>query len=148
MVKLDRRAALAGLGALLSHRAALAVPTPGWLIATQVVAGTLPRDLTLADLALEALIRSAGPATVDALLFAIMARDAQNIGDPFADPAVEDAARHYVEMLYSGDIPDEDGTVSNIGFHQALAWQVLRFTKPPSVCGPGFGWWAEPPATV
>ena len=53
----------------------------------------------------------------------------------------EAAARRFVEIVYTG----ETSADSAVGFHQALAWQVLKFTKPPSVCGNGFGWWTNRP---
>ena len=148
----DRRAVLAGLAALagsplFAGGAAAAVAGSGarWTLATQILAGTRPRDATLTELAVAALEREAGAETVEKLLVAVLGRDADDIGAPFADAAVEAAARRFVEMVYTGELPAADGTTTGLGFHQALAWQVLRFTKPPSVCGPGFGWWADAP---
>lgn len=146
----DRRRVLAGLAAFAAAPAALLSPAaaavpPDWTLATQILAGTRPRDPTLTGLAVEALTREAGAGTVERLVAAVLARDADDIAAPFADPAVEAAARRFVEMVYTGALAGADGTTTAVGFHQALAWQVLRFTKPPSVCGPGFGWWADAP---
>ena len=119
-----------------------------WALAIQIAAGTRPRDPMILDLALQALARMDGHEVVTRLRDAILARDADDIGDPFSEPAVEAAARRLVEMVYTGEILDSDGTETAIAYHQALGWQVLRFTKPPSVCGPGFGWWNDPPSMV
>lgn len=39
----------------------------------------------------------------------------------------------------------QEGTPTRSGFADALAWQVLPFTKPPGICGGGTGYWANPP---
>lgn len=136
--------AIAGLAAMPALPAGAAA-APNWPFAVQILAGTRMRDGAVLTLALDALKRSAGETVVARLHRAVLARDADDIVAPFSDPAVEAAARSLVEMLYTGEIADADGTVRAIGFHQALAWEVLSFTKAPSVCGPGFGWWAGPP---
>lgn len=145
----DRRSVLAGLAALLAAPVAGTVPglgaAPSWDIGTQILAGARLRDPTLMAVALEGLAREVGAGTVDRLLEAVLARDAANIEAPFEDPAIENAARRFVAIVYTGEIPIAGGSPA-IGFHQALAWQVLHFTKPPSVCGPDMGWWTNPPA--
>lgn len=149
----DRRSVLAGLAAfagaalgpgLATSGAALAGPEASWVLATQILAGDRPRDPNLIALALDALRRNQGDDLVDRLLAGVLARDADSIAAPFADPAVEAAARRFVEIVYTGAV-DTDGAVDAVAFHQALAWQVLRFTKAPGVCGDGFGWWADAP---
>ncbi len=139
---LSRRAVLAGLAALLSLPGkALAAPTTSWTVATQIIAGTRVADPTVLALAVNAIASEFSEATTEDLLRAVLARDAANIAEPFTDPAVEAAARRFVEIVYTGAI----GASATPGFHQALAWQVLPFTKPPSICGKGFGWWTHPP---
>jgi hypothetical protein len=138
----DRRAILVGLAALIaSPTRVFATPDGPWTLATQIVTGTRVVDPTMLGLAVAAVESSFGTATVDKLLDAVLARDAANIVEPFADPEVEAAARRFVEIVYTGEI----AVGSALGFHQALAWQVLSFAKPPSICGPGFGWWTNPP---
>ena len=138
----DRRAILAGLAALIaSPTRVFAAPDGPWTLATQIVAGTRVVDPTVLKLAVAAIETSFGTATVDKLLDSVLARDAANILEPFADPKVEAAARRFVEIVYTGEIAPGNA----LGFHQALAWQVLSFAKPPSICGPGFGWWTNPP---
>lgn len=39
----------------------------------------------------------------------------------------------------------QEGPPTRSGFADALAWQVLPFTKPPGICGGGTGYWALPP---
>jgi hypothetical protein len=138
----DRRAVLLGLAGLIAcPNQAFAALDRSWTLATQIVAGTRVVDPTVLKLAVEAIGAEFGAAGVEKLRDAVLARDAANIVDPFPDPTVEAAARRFVEVVYTGEI-----TVgSTLGFHQALAWQVLPFAKPPSVCGPGFGWWTKPP---
>ena len=111
-------------------------------MATQIIAGTRVADATLLTLAIQTLEAEVGKAAVDKLLTAILGRDADSIAQPFADQETEAAARRFVEIVYTGQFGANDMT----GFHQALAWQVLPFAKPPSICGPGFGWWTQPPA--
>lgn len=137
-------AAVAGLSTLplaaLSGPAAAAADS--WTLATQIVAGTRLGDPTVLALVIEALEAEVGAAMVERLRTAVLARDAADIVDPFEDPAVEAAARRFVEMVYTGAF----AAGATPAFHQALAWKVLPFTKAPSVCGPGFGWWTNPPA--
>lgn len=144
---LHRREVLVALAGLATATALPATATagPSWTLGVQILAGTPMRDEALLSLALEALRREAGAETVERLLREVVGRDADDIVRPFADAEVEAAARSLVGMLYTGEIKAADGTVRAIGFHQALAWGVLPFTKAPSVCGPGFGWWADPP---
>ena len=138
----DRRAVLFALGGLIAcPNQALAAADRSWTLATQIVAGARIADPTVLDLAIKALEAEFGAPVVEKLRDAVLARDAANIVDPFPDSAVEAAARRFVEIVYTGEI----AAGSTLGFHQALAWQVLPFAKPPSVCGPGFGWWTNPP---
>jgi|GEM_PF-1778810 len=145
---LDRRTVVAGLAGLLAVPGtmvpgnAFASGTESWAMATQIVAGTRLADPHVLALAVDALEKEVGADVVGRLYAAIIDRDASNIVEPFEDPDVETAARRFVEMIYTGEITP--GTT--VAFHQALAWQVLPFTKPPSVCGPDMGWWTDPPA--
>jgi hypothetical protein len=141
-IDFDRRAVLLGLaGLIVCPNQSLAAAGRSWTLATQIVAGTQVADPTVLNLAVRAIEAEFGAASVEKLLDALLARDAANIVDPFPEPTVEAAARRFVEVVYTGEIT----TGSTLGFHQALAWQVLPFAKPPSVCGPGFGWWTNPP---
>ena len=120
---------------------AWATESESWTIATQIAAGTRVADPTILALATKTLEAEVGQVTVEKLLTAILERDADSITKPFEDKATEAAARRFVEIVYTGQFSSNDMA----GFHQALAWQVLPFTKPPSVCGPGFGWWTQSP---
>jgi hypothetical protein len=138
----DRRAVLVGLATLLAAPSRLlAAPSESWPLATQIIAGTRVADPTVLALAVSAIEVRFGAAVVEKLRSAVLDRDAANIVEPFPDPQVEAAARAFVETIYTGEIATGDA----VGFHQALAWDVLTFAKPPSVCGPGFGWWTKPP---
>jgi hypothetical protein len=143
---IDRRAALTGLAAAL---VAAGLPpqaqAASWDLVVQILAGARMKDPTVLALALDSLRREFGEPALRRLAEAVLARDAANIVEPFTDPQTEAAARRFVEMLYSGEIADGAGKPLMLGFHQSLAWQVLPFTKAPSLCGPGFGWWNAPP---
>jgi hypothetical protein len=142
---IDRRLVVAGLAALVAcPQVALAAPDTSWTLVTQIVTGARIGDPTVLDLMIEAITSEFGAAVVDKLRDAVLARDAASIVEPFPDSAVEAAARRFVEIAYTGQF--HAGTT--LGFHQALAWQVLPFAKPPSICGPGFGWWTDPPASL
>jgi hypothetical protein len=145
---LDRRSLLLGLAAAVVAPVSAFAARDGWEVGMQILAGTRLRDPNVLALVIGALERESGADTVKRLIAAVLKRDAGNIVDPFDDPAVESTARRFVEMAYTGEIPQADGRVAAIGFHQALAWQVLGFTKPPGVCGPGFGWWNQRPTTI
>ena len=144
----DRRSVVAALaGLLVAPRALAAGMAPAaaagsWTLATQIIAGARVGDPNFLALAVEALEAEAGRDVVARLHTAILSRDAADIVEPFADADVESAARRFVEMVYTGALTPG----RTVGFHQALAWQVLHFTKPPSVCGPDMGWWHDPPA--
>jgi len=146
-VDLDRRSLLVALAA------AIALPGSGlaagtdrsWAIGTVILAGTRPRNLDFLTAALEVFQGEFGAATANRLRGAVLQRDAASIVDLFEDPVLETAARHLVEILYTGDLPSGQGAETADGFQQSVAWQVLGFTKPPSICGPGFGWWSAPP---
>jgi hypothetical protein len=143
----DRRAVIAGLAALLTlpgtsfATTGFAATGGSWPLATQIIAGTRVADPNVLEMAVSALEREVGVDVVKQLHAAILKRDAADIVEPFADDAVEAAARRFVEMIYTGEITPG----STVAYHQALAWQVLPFTKPPSVCGPDMGWWTNPP---
>lgn len=143
----DRRSVVAALAGLLIAPGALAADampaaaTGSWTLATQIIAGTRLADPNVLALAVEALEAEVGRDVVARLHTAILARNAADIVEPFAEAEVESAARRFVEMVYTGALTPG----RTVGFHQALAWQVLPFTKPPSVCGPDMGWWHDPP---
>ena len=48
-----------------------------------------------------------------------------------------------IEMWYTG-MYEQDGEMHVATFVDALAWKVLHFTKPPTICA-DFGFWAEEP---
>ncbi len=143
----DRRGVTLGLAALLAlpgsalSSGAFAAAGDSWTMATQILAGTRLADPNVLELAVAALENEVGSEVVDRLYAAILKRDAASIVEPFGDDEIEAAARRFVEMIYTGEITPG----ATVAFHQALAWQVLPFTKPPSVCGPGMGWWTDPP---
>jgi hypothetical protein len=138
----DRRTVVAGLATLLALPGTTFAASGGnWTMATQIIAGTRLADPNVLEMAVAALEKEVGTDVVARLHSEILKRDAADIVDPFKDEKVEAAARRFVEMIYTGEITP--GTT--VAFHQALAWQVLPFTKPPSICGPDMGWWTDPP---
>ncbi|MEJ8573617.1 hypothetical protein [Microbaculum marinum] len=144
----DRRTVVAGLAALLAvpgsaiSLSEAAAAGGNWTLATQIITGTQLPDPTVLSLAVEALEHEVGLDVVNRLHAAILKRDAADIVEPFEDSEVEAAARRFVEIVFTGEMTPGN----TAGYHTALAWRVLRFTKPPSVCGPDMGWWNKPPA--
>ena len=147
---LDRRTLLLALAtAIAAPGFALAAGTDrSWVIGTQILAGTRPRNPDFLAAALDAFQGVFGAEASDRLLDAVLQRDAARITEPFDDQRLEEAARYLVGILYTGDFPSGRGADVPLGFQQALAWQVLGFTKAPSVCGPGFGSWNAPPSAA
>ncbi len=115
------------------------------LLAAQILNGALPEPIEIVDACYASLATELGRDTLDALIAAILERDAASIDAPFERPEIEAAARRLLEIFYTGETTAADGSRDVPYFHQALAWHVLGFTKPPGICGPGFGWWADKP---
>jgi len=62
----------------------------------------------------------------------------------FADEALRTRTDQIIEMWYTGKTTDDAGNPVVVTYTEALAWQVLTFTKATTLCGsPNF--WAEPP---
>ena len=151
---LSRRRALQALAVLLCTPASLRLAAADALsnrklLATQILNGLTPTTLSVIDQLFSALEQELGQETVAQLIAAVLERDAANISQPFDDTSTEQAAQRALEMFYSGEIKNADGHADALYYHQALTWQVLDFAKPPSICGPGFGWWtAKPDSTA
>jgi len=63
----------------------------------------------------------------------------------FADEAMQQLADQIIALWYTGKYQDAQGNDIVVTFVDALAWKILDFTKPPTICGsPGF--WAFQPA--
>ncbi|MEZ5863729.1 MAG: hypothetical protein R3D25_06520 [Geminicoccaceae bacterium] len=118
------------------------------LLAAQILNGALPEPIAVVDACYDSLAAELGGDILDALIEAILERDAASIDEPFERPEIEAAARRLLEIFYTGEVVAADGSRDVPFFHQALAWHVLGFTKPPGICGPGFGWWADKPPTA
>ncbi len=118
------------------------------ILAAQILNGALPEPIEIVDACYTSLATELGQDTLDALIAAILERDAASIDEPFERPEIEAAARRLLEIFYTGETTATDGSSDVPYFHQALAWHVLGFTKPPGICGPGFGWWADKPPTL
>lgn len=69
--------------------------------------------------------------------------DTLEAGGFFDQSGVGDMADTIIEMWYTG-VYQIDGEDQVATFVDALAWKVLHFTKPPTICG-HFGFWAEEP---
>ncbi len=65
----------------------------------------------------------------------------------FAQEPMRQLADRIIELWYTGQSQDAQGEAVVVTFVDALAWKVLDFTKPPTICGaPGF--WAFHPSTA
>jgi hypothetical protein len=69
--------------------------------------------------------------------------DALQAGGFFDQQGVGELADSIIEMWYTG-VYQLDGEDHVATFVDALAWKVLHFTKPPTICG-HYGFWAEEP---
>ncbi len=117
------------------------------ILAAQILNGATPEPIEIIDRFYQSIAEEFSEDVLDRLIEAILARDAGNIDVPFEDAEIDAAAQRMLEIFYTGEVT-VGGQKQTLYFHQALAWHVLRFTKPPSICGPGFGWWADEPVTV
>ena len=64
-------------------------------------------------------------------------------GGFFEQEGIGDLANSIIEMWYTGTY-QLDGETYVATFVDALAWKVLSFTKPLTICG-NFGFWSEEP---
>lgn len=94
----------------------------GAALTARLSAGTIGR--------LDALVRSTEPAALDRAL---------------AAAGLTDAAKTVVRALYTGMVDGPKGPMV-VTYSAALAWQALRFTKPPAECGGETNYWAERPS--
>ena len=63
----------------------------------------------------------------------------------FEQEAMQQLAEQIIELWYTGQYQDEQGEAVVVTFVDALAWKLLDFTKPPTLCGsPNF--WAFHPS--
>lgn len=81
---------------------------------------------------LAALLEATPPAELDAAI---------------ARAGLEPAAQAVVAAFYSG-LVGEGSREQLVTYLMALVWGAAPFTKPPSLCGGVFGYWAEPPPGV
>ena len=59
---------------------------------------------------------------------------------------LDQVANAIVSAFYSGELSGPEGT-KLVTYLDALVWQAVEsFTKPPSICGGSFGYWADPPS--
>lgn len=93
----------------------------------------------VADAAQAMLTREFDAASVDALIAAIAAWQ----GGVAIPAALEPLAQRLLVILYTGETASDDPRAAVGHYPWALAWQVLRSTKAPGLCGSGFGDWSR-----
>jgi hypothetical protein len=160
---LTRRQVLEALAALalaalpLSSAGAAASPSPAAtaaggasLTAADLVAAAAVLDgAPLLDDALGAtflaeLARSAGAEKLARLAEVVRSTPPDGLDRAIASAGLEPAARQVVAAFYSGLV----GSAADeklVTYLFALVWGAAPFTKPPSLCGGLFGYWADPP---
>jgi hypothetical protein len=75
----------------------------------------------------------------------VKANPGDGMDQAIADAHLESMANAVVAAFYSGEMPGPAGE-KVLSYLDALVWQAVEsFTKPPSVCGGAFGYWADPP---
>lgn len=139
--------ALASCAAAMASPAGMAAAPPP--TASQVrqftalcnaLAGTQVTNDALVAQYLAVLAESLDPPQRDALrALAALPADAQQTAS--LAPATREAAELALQLWMSGMAGD--GRV--LTYLDAPVWPALTFTKPPSVCGGAFGYWAEKP---
>ena len=75
----------------------------------------------------------------------VKATPGDGMDQAIADAHLESVANAVVAAFYSGEMPSPGGE-KVLSYLDALVWQAVEsFTKPPSICGGAFGYWADPP---
>jgi hypothetical protein len=70
------------------------------------------------------------------------------INEAVAAARLDQLASSIVSAFYSGQLI-EGNKIQLVTYWDALVWQAVKsFTKPPGVCGGGFGYWAEAPKST
>ncbi len=65
----------------------------------------------------------------------------------FDNESMQQVADQIITLWYTGKYQNAEGEAVVVTFVDALAWKILDFTKPPTICGsPGF--WAFHPTTT
>lgn len=65
----------------------------------------------------------------------------------FAQDEAQKLADKIIEYWYTGTYKDEQGETAVATFVDALAWNVLTYTKPQTICGSPY-FWANHPSSV
>ena len=60
------------------------------------------------------------------------------------EAGLDNLANRVIEIMYTG-IVEKDGEKITLHYTETLQWQVGTYTKPPTTCGPQFGYWKDPP---
>lgn len=64
----------------------------------------------------------------------------------FAQEGTKKLADKIIEYWYTGTYTNAEGETAVATYADALAWKVLDFTKPPTICGAPY-FWAERPSS-
>jgi hypothetical protein len=130
----------------LAHASAAAALTPTSLIAAaaQLDAAQV-LDESLGEAFLEALSVRVGVEPLARLVTLVQSTAPEQIDREIESAGLESAAREVVAAFYSGLVGHGPGE-KLVTYLFALVWGAAPFTKPPSLCGGIFGYWANPPA--
>jgi hypothetical protein len=131
------------LGPAAASAAATASPAFG-AVAWSLTGFTVP-DRAAGQALAAALVGRLGAGTLARLDELVRSTEPRALDSALAAAGLTDAAKTVVRVLYTGMIDGPKGP-RVITYSAALAWQALRFTKPPAECGGGTNYWAGRPA--
>lgn len=134
-------------------RLAAAGPAASGVTAARLVAAAEKLDAaallddSLGATYLAALSSVVGEAKLTRLAALVEATPPAELDAAIARAGLEPAAHAVVGAFYSG-LVGEGSREQLVTYLMALVWGAARFTKPPSLCGGVFGYWAGPPPGV
>lgn len=104
-------------------------------------------DESLGKAFLEALSARVGAEPLARLVTLVQSTAPAHVDRAIESAGLEHAAREVVAAFYSGLVGYGPGE-KLVTYLFALVWGAAPFTKPPSLCGGVFGYWANPPAAA
>jgi hypothetical protein len=149
---LDRRQVLLGFAGLVAAAATGIGPAGA---ATELDAsafralsfglmGRIAEDPSLAEAYLAALRERVAPGDLERLAAVVREHAGSGMDAAITRAGLDAVANQVIAAWYTGTVPTATGS-RVVTYLDAVAWKATGFTKPPSVCGPGFGFWANPP---
>jgi hypothetical protein len=131
-----------------AHAPTAAALGPESLIAAAAALDAAPLfDESLGEAFLEALSAKVGAEPLARLVTLVHTTAPADLDRALESSRLEGTAREVVAAFYSGLVGAGPGE-KLVTYLFALVWGAAPFTKPPSLCGGVFGYWADPPAAA